>query len=86
MSTPTETAILSPTDFSSCRLSRKFRPVKNPFRSTTFSKQPAIGRLLLGGWLIAVGAVPLLGLGSAALTIAINCVAVAAGVCLLIHR
>ena len=60
--------------------------MKNPFRKQSFSTPPALGRMLLGGWLIAAGAIPLLGLGSAALTTGMNCVAVAAGVCLFLHR
>ena len=42
--------------------------------------------MLLGGWLVAVGAIPLLGLGSAALTMTLNCVAIGAGVCLFVNR
>lgn len=60
--------------------------MKNPFRTRTFSTPPTMGRMLLGGWLIAVGVIPLLGLSSVALTMAMNCVAVAAGVCLFLHR
>ncbi len=58
--------------------------MKNPFSKS--SSTPPLGRLLLGGWLIGMGAIPLLGLGSAALTLAMNCVAIAAGVCLFLHR
>jgi hypothetical protein len=60
--------------------------MKNPFRKRFLDKAPALGRMLLGGWLVAEGTIPLLGLGSAALTTALNCVAVGAGVCLFLHR
>ena len=60
--------------------------MKNPFKNSFASNRPTLGRMLLGGWLVAVGAIPLLGLGSAALTMGLNCVAVGAGVCLFLNR
>ena len=60
--------------------------MKNPFKKRFFESRPVLGRILLGGWLIAVGVIPLLGLGSEALTTGLNCVAVGAGVCLLLGR
>jgi len=60
--------------------------MNNPFKNRFSTNRPTLGRMLLGGWLIAVGAIPLLGLGSAALTMALNCVAIGAGVCLFLNR
>jgi hypothetical protein len=45
-----------------------------------------MGLLLLGTWLIANGAIPLLGIGSYALTTILALVAIAAGVLLILDR
>jgi hypothetical protein len=50
-------------------------------RSFAFPK--SLGFLLLGAWLIATGAVPLLGLSSVFLSMALNILAIVAGVLLL---
>lgn len=44
------------------------------------------GFLLLAIWLIAVGVIPLLGLGSAALSLMMNILAICAGVLILLNR
>ena len=53
-------------------------------RSFTIPKN--LGSLLLAVWLIAMGAVPLLGLGSVFLSMALNILAIVAGVLLLLDR
>jgi hypothetical protein len=46
----------------------------------------SIGMLLLAIWLILAGALPLLGMGSPALGMIQNGLAIAAGICLLLGR
>jgi len=60
--------------------------MKNPFRRNMLDSGSTLGRTLLAGWLIAFGAIPLLGLGSATLATVMNFVAITAGVCLVLHR
>ncbi len=78
------------------------RPALNIFRNTTnnpcekdtamnlrqrsISIPKNLGILILSIWLIAIGAIPLLGLGSVFLTMAVHILAIIAGVLLLIDR
>lgn len=56
------------------------------FRSNKSFLTQQISRWLLGGWLIAQGVIPLLGIGSAALSLLMSLVAIAAGVFILLGR
>ncbi len=55
-------------------------------KSRTLTVPKNLGILLLSIWLIAVGLVPLLGLGSVFLSMLLNVLAVAAGVLMLLGR
>ncbi len=54
-------------------------------RAATLSSR-GWGTLVLAGWLIATGLVPLLGLGSSTVAQALNLTAIAAGVLLLVEK
>jgi hypothetical protein len=56
------------------------------FWSTGRSLPRNLGTILLSGWLVATGIVPLLGLGSDALAAILNLVAIAAGILLFLNR
>jgi hypothetical protein len=45
-----------------------------------------MGRWLLGIWLIVIGLVPVLGVGSVALTIIVSLLAIATGILILLDR
>lgn len=58
----------------------------NPGPSNTPYIPAGLSRWLLGGWLIANGLVPLLGIGTPALVMLLSLVAIAAGILILLGR
>ena len=58
--------------------------MKNLWKQSSIPQ--GLGLWILCGWLVAVGAIPLFGIGSEALTMGLNLAAIAAGVLLLMQR